>query len=144
MAKNRRDHSEYNRRYTRRGEKINVFHKGTESDSNPNLVNLQEGKYVDGENFRLTSIGNENVIRKIDGDDNKYVNSILTDLFSITGVTGEDYVFVGTEFCNDHHIAVCASTKTPPDKSFIAIDGRIVLLSVDFPITSDITRILQI
>jgi len=131
----RRDQSEYNRRFTRRGEKINVFNKGAESDANPNLASFQEGKYIDGENFRLTNVGNEDVVRKIDGA--QAIAFVSDDLFALNGQTGADYVFVGTAFCNDHYIAVCASTKTPtPDESFIAIDGRIVLLSADFPITA--------
>ncbi len=136
MPKSSKNPTEYNRRYSRRGKVISVFHRGTDSDSNPAIGALVEGKYVDGENFRLTSVGNENIIRKIDGNDTKYATSIGTDITNLGG-TPANYIWVGTEFCNNHHIAIGASTEGSPDPSFIAVDGRVMLYSAAFPIIDD-------
>ncbi len=122
--------------FTRRVRKIFTFQNGVDSDTDPFLSAMREGKYRGSLGMRLNVDGKKYSLDKIYGISSKHT-TVATDITALGGDI-DYYYCVGAEFVDGNHVAFFASYNTPADPSLIAVNGRVVLYSNDFPIGEDI------
>jgi hypothetical protein len=115
------------------------FEKGINSDANKELLGVRQGEHVDARNMRSVSMDGDNFAKKkIKGEEVLYPN--IDNRCTIgTGLPlSDDYECMMTQEINGHIVeawAVDPATSALP--SLMRIDGKIVLMSVNFPIRLD-------
>ena len=98
------------------------YFKGADSDTNPELVQTEKGRYVDAKNVRPQSTdGNSGALQKIKGE-----------LIDYTFAGYDDYTCIGACGCKGYKVVFWAKDGSD---SFISIDDDIVCESSDLPTT---------
>ena len=123
--------------YSRRVKKTLLVNEGADADSNPLLSTLKEGKYRDAHNMRLNADGSKLALEKTYGEEAASVGTIAADLLAL-GATGHAaYKCLGSKIINGYLVSFHAHA-TPGGLNYpcIAIDGRVVLFSSDFPLNA--------
>jgi len=120
-------HPKDSRRYT----------KGANFDVDKEFLTLGEGQYIDSRNMRNLSMdGTNGAMKKIGGEELLYPNINNNCIDGDLSPMAASYICIGAIVVNGNIVEFWADTnETEP--SYIRINGQIVLLSDDFPITYD-------
>jgi len=120
-----------------------TYEKGVFSDMNKEILGSQTGVHVDALNMRSMPMdGNNLAKKKIKGEVSKHPN--INNRCSISPpyiALSETYECMLTLEIQQHIIEIWASTSPETNPPLIRVDGKIVLMSADFPI--DIEHPLQ-
>lgn len=113
---------------------VRLFTKRANRDLEKELLQLAEGEYIDACNFRTDSMdGNSGVAKKISGEVLLYPNIDNRCIDGTGAPLSATYECIGREAINGHIVEFWADSLAV-DPSLIRIDGKIVLMSADFPI----------
>lgn len=115
------------------------FEKGINSDANKEILGSRPGEHVDARNMRSISMDGDNFAKKkIKGEELLYPN-IDNRCLNGTGLPlSDDYECMMTQEINGHMVEAWATNpQNNPQPSLMRIDGKIVLMSDDFPIRAD-------
>jgi len=114
---------------------IKTYEKGIKSDTNKEVLgSSQDGEHVDALNMRSISMDGDNYAKKkIKGENLLYSNIDNRCFLTTPGVLSEDYECMMSQEVNGHLVEIWASPN-PSDAPLMRIDGKVVLMSFDFPI----------
>ena len=121
---------------------VKTYEKGINSDTNKELLGLRNGEHVDSLNMRSLSMdGDNSAKKKIKGEKLLYRN-IDNRCIGATGLPLSDtYVCVMTMDVQGFIVEAWASTQPSQNPPLMRVNGKIVLMSHDFPI--DVNHPLQ-
>lgn len=112
-----------------------TFDKGANFDTDKEFTTLAQGQYIDSRNMRNRSMDSTNgSIKKIGGEELIYPNINNNCIDGDNAPMSADYVCIGACVCNGNIVEFWADSEGLLP-SYIRINGQIVLLSADFPIT---------
>ena len=111
------------------------YTKGANFDVDKEFLTISEGQYLDARNMRNLSMdGTNGAMKKIGGEESIYPN-INNNCIDGNGLAmAATYVCIGATVVNNNIVEFWADTDESLP-SYIRINGQIVLLSADFPIT---------
>ncbi len=114
---------------------IRTYSKGVNRDVDDELMGMQEGQAIDSCNMRSIPMDGDNFSRKkINGEEIMYPN-VDNRCVGGTGLPLPlTYECIGIQEINGHIVEFWAD-ESEVEPSFVRIDGLIVLMSSDFPIT---------
>jgi hypothetical protein len=114
------------------------YEKGINSDSNKEILGTKEGEHVDAKNMRSIPMDGDNLAKKkIKGEELLYPN-IDNRCVGGTGLPlSEQYECMMTQEINGHIVEVWGALEQYDLPALIRIDGKITLMSEDFPVLAD-------
>ena len=113
------------------------YTKGANFDVDKEFLTLGEGQYIDSRNMRNLSMdGTNGAMKKIGGEELLYPNINNNCIDGDLSPMAASYICIGATVVNGNIVEFWADTDET-DPSYIRINGQIVLLSDDFPITYD-------
>ena len=117
---------------------IKTYEKGISSDSNKEILGSKQGEFVDSKNTRSIPMDGDNFARKkIKGEELLFPN-VDNRCLNGTGLPIDgDYTCVMTQEINNRIVEIWAAPLADNLPAFTRIDGKIVLMSDDFPVYSD-------
>lgn len=114
---------------------IKTYEKGINSDTNKEILGSKEGEHVDAMNMRSIPMDGDNFAKKkVKGEDLLY-NQIDNRCFlqPPVSVLSSSYECMMSQEINGHIVEIWAN-KSKTDPPFIRVNGKIVLMSEDFPV----------
>lgn len=118
---------------------LKTYEKGINSDSNKEILGSSEGEHVDALNMRSVPMDGDNFAKKkIKGEDLKY--PALDNRCFVTSVPlpgANTYECMLTLEVNGNTVEAWASTSPETYDPYMRINGQIVLMSPDFPVSVD-------
>jgi hypothetical protein len=116
---------------------IRVYSKGANRDVDDELIGLNQGQYIDACNMRTNPMdGDNSSIKKINGEEVLYPNVDNRCTVGLGGPLPGSYICIGVSELNDNIFEVWAD-EDGNEPSLIRVNGKIVLMSEDFPATAE-------
>lgn len=114
---------------------LKTYEKGISSDTNKEILGSREGEHVDALNMRSVSMDGDNFAKKkIKGEAILYENIDNRCFLEVPGTLSTNYECMMSQEINGHIVEIWASTNPQSEHPFIRVNGKIVLMSEDFPI----------
>lgn len=111
------------------------FEKGINSDVNKEILSSRQGEHVDAKNMRSISMdGNNLAKKKVKGEELLFENIDNRCLNGTGQPLSSDYECMMTQEINSRIVEIWASPNEG-EFSLIRVDGKIVAMSEDFPVT---------
>lgn len=113
-----------------------TYHKGLNSDVNKELSGVNEGEYVDALNMRnLSQDGNNAVSKKVKGEELLYPAIDNRCFLPVVGNLSSTYECMLTLEIQDNILEAWASTDPVNNPPFFRVNGQIVCMSSNLPIS---------
>jgi hypothetical protein len=103
---------------------------------NKEILGSREGEHVDALNMRSISMDGDNFAKKkIKGEEILYDAIDNRCFLEIPGTLSDTYECMMSQEINGHIVEIWASSVPDKNPPFIRVNGKIVLMSPDFPVT---------
>jgi hypothetical protein len=115
---------------------LKTYEKGINSDMNKEILGSREGEHVDALNMRSISMDGDNFAKKkIKGEELLYDAIDNRCFLEVPGILSEGYECMMSQEINGHIVEIWASSTPDKNAPFIRVNGKVVLMSPDFPVT---------